>query len=175
MKKEKVTLIKPKKENKNKELILPIVLLIVGIILLTNSTKVVIFACYLIGATLLALGIYNLISYYNQKKQFNYENNQNLLFGVILITGGLLTILLASTIEELLRVVIGIILIIHGIKKIFSSIDKKNYLNLFEGVLLIIIGLYTMLSQNVVFMIVGIILIIASVIDFIDIYKQQKK
>ena len=75
MKETKATLIKPKKKNENKnkkesmKILGPILMLVLGIILLTNSSKAVILVFYVIGAIFILVGIWNLVSYYKMKKE----------------------------------------------------------------------------------------------------------
>jgi uncharacterized membrane protein HdeD (DUF308 family) len=179
MKKEKTTLIKPKKNKvngiENKELIVSIILLIIGIILLTNSSQAVIIVCYCLGIISIIIGTYNLINYYQVKKELNIENTNNLVIGVMALFIGFLIIILASAIETFLRFIIGIILIFNGIKKIILGIDFKNYLELTEGIILVLGGLYTIIAENIVFIVIGLLLVISSVIDIITYLKGQNK
>lgn len=181
MKSQKATIIKPKKvkekekENKNYGLIASIAMLIIGIILLTNSSKAVIIVCYCIGAVIAIFGGYNLLNYYRLKKELNIESSSHLIIGVIAVFIGMIMIILASAIETFLRFIIGMILIISGIQKSKNAIDYKDYFILLTGILLIAIGLYTILAENLVFAIVGLLLIISSIIDIIKYMKNQKK
>ncbi len=63
----KTTLIKPKKirekEIKKLEIFGPLLMLVVGIILVTNSSQAVIFVFYCIGALAILFGIFHLVSY----------------------------------------------------------------------------------------------------------------
>lgn len=178
MKTQKTTIIKPKKiqnkEQKNYELIGSIIMLIIGIILFTNSSKAVVIVCYCIGAAISLFGGYNLLNYYRLKKELNIENTSNLIIGVTTIFIGIIFIILASAIETFLRFIIGIILIISGIQKIKTSIDFNDYITLTTGIVLVAIGLYTILAENIVFAIVGLLLIISSILDIIKYYREQK-
>lgn len=177
MKTGKTTLIKPKKRNNNNknnyELISIIAMFIIGLILLTNSSKAVIIVCYCIGASITIFGSYNLFRYYRLKKELNIENNGFLVLGVTTIFLGIITIILASAIETFLRFIIGITLIVSGIKKIKSSIDVRNYLYLTTGIILVAIGLYTILAENIIFAIVGLLLIISSILDLIKYFTKK--
>lgn len=178
MKKEKITLIKPKKNKENKhkniDLISSIIMFIIGLILLTNSSKAVIIVCYCIGAAITAFGSYNLFKYYSLKKELNIEDNVKLILGVTTIFIGIVIIILASAIETFLRFIIGIILVTNGIKYIKTSIDSHNYLILTTGIVLVAIGLYTILAENIIFAIVGLLLITSSIIDIIKYFKNKK-
>lgn len=175
----KTTLIKPKKikekEQKQMNFIPPLIMLTVGIILLTNSSKAVIIVCYILGAIVLLFGAIHLIKYYQLKSQLHIEDNQKLIIGIIGVFVGLLIILLSSAIETLLRFIIGFSLLFNGISKISIAISEKNTVSLFEGIVFIIAGLYTILATNIVFQIIGVLLIIASVFDLLTYFKEIKK
>ncbi len=179
MKNEKTTLIKPKKiqdKEKNKiELVGAITLFIIGFILFTNSSQAIIIVCYFIGSIILLFGGYNLIRYYSLKKELNIESNINLISGVISIFMGIIIILLASAIETFLRFIIGIILIYNGISKIKNSLDYNNYFILTLGIIFVGMGLYTILAENIILALCGIILMIASILDIIKYIKSNKK
>lgn len=178
MKKEKVTLIKPKKSNKNNfevNIIIPIIFLILGIILLTNSSKAVIIVFYVIGAFLITIGLFNLLNYYNIKNKLKIDDTEKLIIGTSLIFIGILTLLLANTFETFLRFIIGMILIYHGLKNTLTSLNTKNYLFLGIGIVLIIIGLYTILAQNIILQLIGALFIFTSITDFINIFMQKKE
>lgn len=176
MKEEKTTLIKPKKEKdiKDQKLLSSIIMLIIGIILLTNSSKAVIIVCYCLGFISMILGAYNLYNYYNIKTKLHMDNTSNLVIGVASIFIGFIIVILAGAIETFLRFIIGLVLLYNGIKKTMDGVTFKNYVELSIGIVLIACGLYTILAENIVFMIVGALLVISSVIDLIDMYKQKK-
>lgn len=185
--KEKVELIKPNSKsksdmkdsfNKNKKFISPILLGVIGIIFLTNSNKVIIYACYIIGAIIAGFGIYNIIKYYQIKQQLKIEDSTKLNLGITLITIGILILLLASIIQTFLNLIIGVWLIVTGLLKLIgiSSLyltDRKTAnLNIIQAVIVIAMGLYTIFFQNIILSIVGIWMIICASIDLYNILKK---
>lgn len=176
MKKEKTTLIKPKKSKEKEKLKLfePIVMLILGIILLTDSSKAVILVFYFIGVIFIMVGGYNLFSYYKMKKELNIEDNSKLVLGTSTLFIGIIILLLSGAIETFLRFIIGIILIYNGLKNFLIAISAKNYMTLIIGITLIGMGLYTIFAENIIFQIIGVLLIVASIVDFIGILSQKK-
>ena len=179
MKATKTTLIKPKKvkekEKQKLEWLAPLLLLVLGIILFTDSSRRVIIVFYVIGALILFFGIFRLISYYRLKKELKIEDNQKLVIGTSTIFVGILVILLSGAIEVFLRFILGFLLIINGLKKVIVSLNYKNYIVLLEGILFIGIGLYTILAQNIVFQIIGVLLIASSIIDFTTYIIEKRK
>lgn len=179
MKTQKTTLIKPskknQKENRKPEFLGPIIMLLIGIILFTDSSKAVIVVCYAIGAIAIVFGIYHLISYYRLKQELNIEDNTKLMIGICTISIGVIVIILSGAIETFLRFVLGFALLVNGVKKGAIALHFHEKLNLIEGILFIGIGLYTILAENIVFQIVGLLLIIASILDFIKSFKEKNK
>ena len=178
VKKEKITLIKPKKhhkkETKDFKIIEPILLFILGIILLTNSSKIVIIVFYVIGSIFALIGIYNLISYHKLKKDLGIEDTTKLVFGTSTLFIGFMILILSSAIETFLRFIIGILLLYNGLKNTLIAINIKNYYTLPIGILLIGMGLYTILAENIILQIIGVLLITASVIDFLGMIPTKK-
>ncbi len=178
MKKEKTTLIKPKKikdkEPQKTALIFSLISLVVGIILLTSSTKAVIVVCYMIGGIVTLFGIYHLFRYYKLKQELKIEDNQKLIFGVTFLFIGLVIVILSSALEACLRFIIGFSLIVNGIKKALIAINNRDSLILILGLLFIAMGLYTILAENIVFQIVGVLLIVSSIIDILNTFISKK-
>ncbi len=179
MKREKTTLIKPKKtkekEPKKTTLIFSLITLILGIILLTSSTKAVIIVCYIIGGIVALFGIYHLFRYYKLKQELKIEDNQKLILGVAFLAIGLVIIILSSVLETCLRFIIGFSLIVNGIKKAIIAINNRDSLILILGLMFIAMGLYTILAENIIFQIVGILLILSSSIDILNLFITKKK
>lgn len=175
MKKDKVELIKPNKNKKKDSInfINPLILLILGIILLTNSSKVVIMVIYFIASIFLVYGIYNLISYSQTKKNLNIIDSNKLVLGVSTFFIALVIFILAASIDTFLRFIIGIILIYNGFKNIFDFLNFKSYFSLGVGILLTIMGIYTITCENIILQIIGCLLIIASVIDFLNLLEKK--
>lgn len=177
MKEIKTTLIKPQKKEKDKNKITifePIFLLILGIILLTNSSKAVIIIFYFIGAIFILVGAYNLFSYSKIKKELKIDDNGKLILGTSALFIGIIILLLSGAIETFLRFIIGIILIFNGIKNSLVSLNTKSYVSLLVGILFIGMGLYTILAENIIFQIIGALLIVASIVDFIGLLSNKK-
>lgn len=184
---EKVELIRPKTKkekdiksefNKNKKFISPILLGIVGLIFLTNSNEIIVYACYIIGALISGFGIYNIIKYVQLKNQLKIEDSIKLNTGIIALAIGMLIIILSSIIQTFLNIIIGVWLITTGISKLIgiSSLyitDKKTAnLNIIESLILISMGLYTVFFQNIFLAIVGLWMLVSAAIDIYNLLKK---
>lgn len=174
----KTVLITPKEKQK-KGLIESIILLVLGIILVTNSNSIVTMAFQIIGILIILFGIYRILGYFKLKKQFNQIDSEALISGILIITTGIIILLLASILEVGLRYIIGIYLLGNGISKLLiathlKEISKQLFITrMITGIIYIILGLYTILIANAALVIIGILLIISSSFDIIT-YFQKK-
>ncbi len=177
MKKEKATLIKPKKEGErnNSKLLSAILTLVLGIILFTDSSKAVIIVFYCIGVVFLLVGIFHFISYYKTKKELHIEDNNKLILATSALFIGIVILILSSAIEKFLRFILGIILIFNGLRNIVVSLQIKNYVPILIGIVFVGMGLYTILAENIVLQIVGALFILSSIVDFVSMFTSLKK
>lgn len=165
---------------KSKNWISIIISLILGIILITNSNRIVTITFQIIGAIISIFGIYRLITYFNIKKQFKTDDHNALMSGILSITIGLLIVTLAGILEIGLRYILGLFIIINAINKLSLSLSYKNtikkffYSNLIESIILLIIGLYTIFYANAALVFIGIILILSATFDFFKMFFQNK-
>lgn len=188
---EKVEIIKPKskkqekkknefkeKYDQNKRFISPILLGVIGLVFLTNSNEIIIYACYILGAIIAGFGIYNVVKYNQIKQQLKIEDSKKLNTGIIFITVGVLIILLASVIQTFLNLIIGIWLIVTGITKLIGISElyvtdrKTANLNIIQAFIVIAMGLYTIFFQNIVLAVVGIWMIISAALDLYNLLKK---
>lgn len=178
MKKVKTKLIKPKKQKEKKEKSLdflnPMLFLILGIILLTNSSNVVIFVFRVIGWISVFIGLYHFLSFYSLKKQFNIDDMNKLLTGTSGIFIGLMIVILSGAFEAFMRFIIGFILIYNGLRNCIFFLLMRNYVTLGIGIIIISMGLYTIFATNIILEIIGALLIIASIIDFVRLSIEKK-
>ena len=160
-------------------LVRAICFLIIGLILFLNPGGIVIFISYILGLTMLTLGIFTLLNFSNTKTSLNIEQRDKLTTGILLIVLGLIACLCASTIETVLRLIIGSWIVYSGILKLINAskccTDKYSCIpRLTFCILIIMFGLYVILKSNLVFSAIGLFIIILSVIEIIS-YIMQKK
>ncbi|MBR1748487.1 MAG: DUF308 domain-containing protein [Bacilli bacterium] len=166
------------KNKSSKSLASSILLLVLGIFLTFNSDGLLGIIFDIIGAIAIIYGIYQLIHYFSQKKEFNIDDGTSLLSGISAITMGLLIILLANFLTNAIKIVTGIWLVYLGISKLGTALTLKRTrafkTSLLSAIILFLLGIYTLIAENVVFVTIGIILIIYSVFDIISYLKKNK-
>ena len=98
---------------------------------------------------------------------------------VMSVVFGVLIILLSNILTSTIQIITGIWLLFVGISRLgetdLTNLKERNNLILMIGsVIIILLGLYTIFSENVVFVVLGIILIIYSVLDIINYFRYRK-
>ncbi len=173
----KVTIVK-EKEKKDYSLFHAILLLILGIILVFNSGGFISTIFTILGIIVTIFGIAKFVQYSQIKKQRKIEQPSILYMAIISITIGLLVIFLSNFLVNTIQIVTGIWLLFIGLNKINNALiwkttnNQKFIAEIISSIILILLGIYTIFAQNVVFMIIGIILIIYAVIQFITYFKK---
>lgn len=93
-----------------------------GIILIIWPTETLKTSCYILAVLLIAIGVVSLISYV-RKDITGILYRYDLVVGVSAVLGGVLVILKADQLMDLIPVVLGFLVTISGILKIQNSID----------------------------------------------------
>ena len=132
-----------------------------------NAKEVVTTIFMVVGVLVALYGVFKLFSYFKIKQQFNFDNNYDLVNGILSTTMGLLTILLASILSNAIQIITGIWLLILGVTKLKYNKDKVDMI---LGVIYIALGIYTILFENAVLIFLGVVLIVTAIYDlFINI------
>ena len=169
----KAEIIKPKKEKKeSKNLLNPIIYLVLGLLLMFRSNQVVELLFYVLGIIVIIYGIKSFVQYYQNKEIVQYKNI-NLTIAVVSIIIGVLLIVLSGVLETSIRYVLGFFFIFMGVSRLLTSISFNNYKNFstVSNIILIALGIYSIFFSNAVLVIIGVILVINAIILFIDYFK----
>lgn len=169
----KAEIIKPKKEVKEaRSLLNPIIYLVLGLLLMFKSNEVVELLFYVLGIIIIIYGIKSFIIYYQNREIVQYKNI-NLSVAITSIIIGVLLIILSSVLEASIRYVLGFFFIYMGVSRILTSISFNAYksFSTLSSIVLIVLGVYSIFFSNAVLVIIGGILVINSIILFIDYFK----
>lgn len=146
-----------------------IVFIILGIVLVWKADLAIKVISYILGLIFIIVGIFKIIQYFNMHKK-NYE----LIYGLMAIVIGTITIYYSSTIETILRIIIGIWIIYSSFIKLTLSLKMKKMeikiwsYSLILALIMFCCGLYIILNSGTIIATIGIIMIIYSVIDIIE-------
>lgn len=165
---------------KKSSLFSSIIFFALGVVLFTNPDALVKFVSYLFGGILIIVGLYKSANYYVQDKKNGVVNRNEIAFGVTAIILGVIFIVLASSIEFLIRICFGIWMIYEGLSKIsktFNTYDRssKFYSLIVIGFIFTAAGIYTIASANIALQIIGIFMMIYGVVDFASYFIKIDK
>lgn len=155
-------------------LVASILLLILGVILISNPGGVVKFITYILGGIIIIIGIAKIISYLKIKKNMNIQNTNDFIIGIISIIIGIVIIFCSSAIEFAIRLSMGGWILYSGITKLIISLKLKEinvnnwYLVLVSSIIMIACGLYIIIKSNLVLSGIGIVLVIYAIIDIVQ-------
>ena len=169
----KAEIIKPKKEKKeSKNLLNPIIYLVLGLLLMFRSNQVVELLFYVLGIIVIIYGIKSFVVYY-QNKDVVQHKNINLTIAIASVIIGVLLIVLSGVLEASIRYVLGFFFIFMGVSRLLTSISFNNYKNFstISNIVLIALGIYSIFFSNAVLIIIGVILVINAIILFIEYFK----
>lgn len=151
-----------------------IVFIIIGVILVWKAEFAMKIISYILGASFILLGLFKVISfvigYKDHYEIFNYE----LIYGLMSVVIGIITIYYSSTIETILRIIIGAWIIYSSFIKFTLSLKIKRIgapvwiYSLILAIIMFLCGLYIILNSGTIITTIGIIMIIYSVIDITE-------
>ena len=161
------------KKNGWTNILLCAVFAIIGIFMIINPTSATKVISYILGGILIVVGAIKIINYFVAKGNADFYNN-DLLYGIIAIIVGLITIFYSSLIESVFRIVIGIWIIYSGLLRLSLSLKlhsaKINIwsTSLILSIIMIIGGLYMIFNSGTLILTIGIIMLIYSIMDLIE-------
>lgn len=154
-------------------LITSIVFAVLGIILVLNPEGTVKTVSYVIGGVFIVVGLTKIASYFLSKGGFDYYN-YDLIYGIIAVVLGLITIFYSNTILTVLRIMIGIWIIYSSLIRIgFASKLKNESSNTWKivgalAILMFIFGIYIVFNTNAIILTIGAVIIAYSIIDLVE-------
>lgn len=179
-KKEKVTNVEviSSKTNNPDNLSKTLILGLVGLVLLLIPSTLNKLIGIFIGASLLIVGIIQIIKYTKDKE----NNNLIMISGILYSVLGIIIIIYPYSIINLVTICLGVYLLINGLLKIKVAINLKNITNkwigtLVMGIVTIILGvllIFNPFAGITITKLAGAFLVIVAIFDLIDTYVIQK-
>lgn len=159
-----------------KNLVTPVIFLIIGLILFLNPSGIVNFISYILGGVFLALGVGKFIA---DGKRADKTTGDSFYSAVMLVLG-VVFIFFSGTIEFLIRLAIGLWIIVNAINTIaiganLMKVERNAIVTLIIGFILLLIGLYTILVKNLVLSTLGLVILIYAILEIIDYFYIQAK
>ena len=152
------------------QLISSVVLFILGALLYTKPTEVMLAVTYGIGGLITLVGVFNCVKNYLDVKKDNTTSSKGMVLGIVLVVVGLIFIFLGEVIEQVIRFIIGGWILVCGITRLANALtleekDTNFWVLLVLSILLIGGGLYTILIKNLEMQIAGLILMAYAILE----------
>ena len=150
-----------------------VIFAILGIILVWKPVETLRTISYILGAIFIVIGLCKIVNYFLSKGKYDFYN-YDLIFGLMAIVIGIITIVYTDTIGAIFRIIIGVWIVYSALIRISLSfklramkINAWTY-SLTLAIAMFICGLYIAMNSGSVVMTIGIIMIIYSIIDIIE-------
>ena len=162
-----------------KGLISSILFLVFGALIFAYPNEVIATASIIIGIIILLYGIFVVFKNYYETKHDSSTSSVGSILGIVSIIIGILFIVLANSIAQIVQYILGAWIIFIGIERLILALslgkdDNKFITQLVIAVLLLSFGLYTLLKSNLPLQIVGLVMMIYAVLEIIG-YITNKK
>ena len=154
-------------------IIMDICLLILGLLLVSNSNNLLTTIFNIIGLLLIVYGIHLLIQY-SKMKQMKIEDltirNQMIFY----ITSGILTIILSNFLVNMINILTGLFLLFIGISRLVNN-KFPDKVNLIGTIIIILMGIYSILVENAALVLIGLLLICYVILDIVNYFNNKKR
>lgn len=150
-----------------------IIFAILGIILIWKPEGTVKTISYLLGIIFIVIGIFKVIHYLTAKEKYNFYN-YDLVYGLMAIVIGIITIVCSNTIGSIFRIAIGIWITYSSFVRLNLSLELKKIQSnvwissLVLSIVMLVCGLYVIMNSGAVIVTIGVIMTISSIIDLIE-------
>lgn len=150
-----------------------VVFAILGCILFFKPEGTIKVISYILGTIFILIGIYKMIHYLSAKEKYRFYN-YDLVYGLMAIIIGLITIIYSNTISSIFRIMLGIWIAYTSFIRINLSLELKRVkssawiYSFLLALILLIAGLYIIMNSGAVIATVGIVMVVSSIIDIIE-------
>lgn len=147
-------------------------LMILGILFVIWPDTMIKILAYLVGAFFIIKGGYQVISYYVEKGQSDFLNN-NLLVGIISILIGIAALVIGEDIAKIFRVIIGIIVIYESLVRIntaakLSSVGVASWRYILVlALIMLVLGIFITFNTGAIVALIGWLMVLIGLIGLI--------
>ena len=151
-----------------------IIFMILGFVLIFKADIAVKIISYILGGIFIAIGLIKIIAYFFTRKNDFSPYTYDLIYGLMAIVIGIITIYYSSTIETILRIIIGIWIIYSSFVKFSLTLKIKNLesktwiLSLILSVIMFGCGLFIILNSGTIVVTIGIMIVVYAILDIIE-------
>ncbi len=155
------------------DIIVSIIFAIIGIFMIAKTDLAIKIISYILGGTFIVIGLIKIADYFLTKEKYDFLN-YNLIYGIVAIIIGLITIFCSGLIESIFRIVIAAWIIYSGIMRLSLSLKLHTAeidmwsISLILSIIMIIGGLYMLFQSGALVLTIGVIMLVYSIIDLIE-------
>ena len=131
-------------------LLLSLVIFIIGLILMTNSSFIIDILAYIIGGFLGLIGIIEIISSLIHKN--DNSSTLKIIFGILLISGGALVAIFPNVVDFTIRIIFGGWILFIGVSRLIIALTIKKVDQ---------VGFKTFLITSIIMVISGVVILIS--------------
>ena len=147
---------------------------ILGIILIWKPEETIKVISYVLGGIFIVIGLARIIAYITAKGKNDFYN-LDIVFGILAIILGIVTIIYSNMIATFLNLIVGVWIVYSALVRLNVSIKLKNKVNnrawlytLILAIIMLICGLYVIFNSTAIIAAIGIAFFIYSIIDIIE-------
>ena len=158
--------------------------LILGVCLTVWAEKVTTLVSILLGLLAVLYGVVAFINYFGNQEKIIHDRMQ-FIFGIVVLVIGFVLIFKVDFLKELVSFIIGIYILLSSILKLKECLDVRKELNVkMTGALVLsILGIgigimciaFKFIISDMIVKYIGIMLIIYSIISFIELIMIKRK
>lgn len=146
---------------------------VLGGLLVTNPDGILRVIFYVVGIFLMVKGVYKIINYFAVHGKYDFYNN-DLLYGIIALIFGILSVVLWEKLSGAIGLVVGAWMIYGALVRMNTAIRlhavgvKSWFYVLLVAMIMLALGIYMIISFGVVVQVIGWIMIAAAVLSIVD-------
>lgn len=150
-----------------------VIFAIIGIVLIQKPEGTVKVITYVLGAIFILAGIYKIIAYIYEKGKGGLYN-YNIVYGLMAVVIGIITIAFSGTIGALFRIIIGVWIIYSGLLRMTTSFRLRGLnsnvwiVSLVLSIIMLICGIYVIANSGAIVATIGLFILIYSIIDIVE-------
>lgn len=154
-------------------IITSVVTAVIGIIIICNPMVTMKLVAYVLGAIFISFGVVKLISYFIAKGTYDFYNYE-MIYGLLAVVIGIITIVYSNTIGTIFRIIIGVWILYSGFMRLGLA-SKLKTLEIVEwkyslviAILILICGIYILIKAETIGIAIGIAILLYSIMDIVE-------
>ncbi|MFR0822837.1 MAG: DUF308 domain-containing protein [Clostridia bacterium] len=150
-----------------------LIFIVIGIVLMWKPEETLVVISYILGGIFCVIGALKIVNYV-QSKGKNDLFNYHLVYGVMAIIIGIITIVYSGTILNIFRIIIGIWIIYSALVRGSSAIKLRNLesrlwiCSLVLAMAMLICGIYIIANSGAIIFTIGVAILVYAIIDLAE-------